>query len=150
MRTDSKFKFRDGSHRRQHRPQPACGAFSRVQGANKYLKTDLLVTEATRRGLGDDFAVRRLCSIQVVNIGDPVTIYEVSAGGPDWAERASQYERALKDFEAGRFREAARALGVLLGKHPNDGPAMLLLSRAAQCLVEEPEPFDPVWRLPGK
>jgi adenylate cyclase len=123
---------------------------SRVQGATKYFKTDLLVTEATRRGLGAAFATRRLCAIQVVNIGDPVTIYEVSAGGPDWAERASQYERALADFEAGRFRESARALGGLLGAHPQDGPAMLLLSRAAQCLVEEPEPFDPVWRLPGK
>jgi adenylate cyclase len=123
---------------------------SRVQGATKYFKTDLLVTEATCRGLGTAFATRRLCAIQVVNIGDPVTIYELSAGGPDWTERASQYERALTDFEAGRFRESARALGGLLGAHPQDGPAMLLLSRAAQCLVEEPEPFDPVWRLPGK
>jgi adenylate cyclase len=123
---------------------------SRVQGANKYFKTDLLVTEATYRGLGAAFATRRLCAIQVVNIGDPVTIYELSAGGSDWDERASQYEEALTHFEAGRFREAARALGGLLGAHPQDGPAMLLLSRAAQCLVEEPEPFDPVWRLPGK
>ncbi|HBI44708.1 MAG TPA: hypothetical protein DDY78_17925 [Planctomycetales bacterium] len=86
----------------------------------------------------------------MVNIGDPVTLYELSAGGPDWAARKSQYEQALTDFEAGRFREAARALGGLLGAHPQDGPAMLLLSRAAQCLVEEPDPFDPVWRLPGK
>jgi adenylate cyclase len=123
---------------------------SRVQGATKYFKTDLLITEATRRGLGAAFATRRLCAVRVVNIGDPVTLYELSAGGPDWAERESQYERALTDFEAGRFREAARALGGLLGAHPQDGPAMLLLSRAAQCLVEEPEPFDPVWRLPGK
>ena len=123
---------------------------SRVQGATKYLKTDLLVTEATYRGLGAAFATRRLCAIQVVNIGDPVTIYELSPGGSDWNERASQYEEALTHFEAGRFREAARALGGLLGAHPQDGPAMLLLSRAAQCLVEEPEPFDPVWRLPGK
>ncbi len=123
---------------------------SRVQGATKYFKTDLLVTEATHSGLGSAFATRRLCSIQVVNIGDPVTIYELSAGGPDWGERASQYEMALTHFEAGRFREAARALGALLGAHPQDGPAMLLLSRAAQCMVEEPDPFDPVWRLPGK
>jgi adenylate cyclase len=123
---------------------------SRVQGATKYFKTDLLVTEATRRGLGDGSAARRLSAARVVNIGEPVMLYELSAGGPDWADRAARYEQALADFEAGHFREAARALGGLLGAHPNDGPAALLLSRAAQCMVEEPEPFDPVWRLPGK
>jgi adenylate cyclase len=123
---------------------------SRVQGATKYFKTDLLVTEATRRGLGAAFAVRRLCSVRVVNIGDPVALYELSAGGVGWSDRAARYELALADFEAGRFRQAARALGGLLGDHPGDGPAMLLLSRAAACMVEEPEPFDPVWVLPGK
>ena len=35
-------------------------------------------------------------------------------------------------------------------EHPEDGPALLLLSRAVQCMVEEPDPFDPVWVLPGK
>src|SRR5262249_49932542 len=41
---------------------------SRVQGATKYLKTPLLITGATRATLGEEFAVRRLCDVKVVNI----------------------------------------------------------------------------------
>ncbi len=124
---------------------------SRVQGATKHLKTRLLITEATRRGLDAEFAVRRLCEVRVVNIPDPVALYElVSHGQPDWDALRQGYEEALGHFEKKEFREAARVLGGLLPQHPNDGPSLILMHRAVQCLVEEPEQFSPVWELPGK
>ena len=59
-------------------------------------------------------------------------------------------QEALEQFENKNFSRAARILGTLRVQNPSDAPALLLLYRAVQCLVEEPNPFDPVWALPGK
>jgi adenylate cyclase len=124
---------------------------SRVQGATKYFRSALLVTEFTRAHLNEDFDTRRLCKVRVVNIGQPVDLYEVvPQRPPGWLSTRERYEQALAEFEQGRFRSAALLLGPLLGEQPDDGPALVLLARAVNSLVEGPEDFDPVWELPGK
>ena len=124
---------------------------SRVQGATKHLKAASLITEATRATLDDSFLIRRLCQVRVVNIEQPVTLYELVTPTPaDWAVLKNDYEQALDEFTRGHFRPACRLLGRLILDHPNDGPALLLLSRAVACLVETPDPFDPVMVLEGK
>jgi adenylate cyclase len=60
------------------------------------------------------------------------------------------YELALAEFSKAEFRQACRILGRLIPDHPTDGPALILLSRAVGCLVEKPEPFDPVMVLERK
>ena len=124
---------------------------SRVQGATKYLKARLLVTGSTFAQLDSSFQGRRLCTVEVVNIAEPVELFELSPQGRTyWPGLHTQYEQALKLFESKDFGGATRILGNLLGEQPDDGPSLLLLSRAVNCLVEEPNPFDPVWKLPGK
>ena len=60
---------------------------SRVQGATKYMKTRLLVTGSTRAQLDDEVACRRLCTVGVVNINQPVDLYElVPSGLAGWDE----------------------------------------------------------------
>src|SRR5262249_14941830 len=54
---------------------------SRVQGATKYLKNRLLVTGATYHRLGGDVPGRRLCRVRVVNIAEPVDLYELTPPG---------------------------------------------------------------------
>jgi adenylate cyclase len=136
---------------------------SRVQGATKHLKASLLITDATREGLtatsqsgskfgtGDSFSTRRLCQVRVVNIAKPVTLYELTEPNkPRWNELKAGYEEALSEFTRGEFRQACRILGRLILDHPNDGPSLLLLSRAVGCLVEKPVDFDGVMVLAGK
>jgi adenylate cyclase len=124
---------------------------SRVQGATKYLKTKLLITGATQKQLDDTFRSRRLCRVGVVNIAEPVDIHElVSSEQESWPALKSGYEQALAEFEQREFRKAARILGNLLTQYPEDGPSLVLMSRAVHALVEEPFDFDPVWKLPGK
>ena len=124
---------------------------SRVQGANKFWKTSLLITGTTHAHLNDTFSSRRLGQVRVVNIGEPVTLHEVSLPGQaSWPTLQQQYEAALAQFEKKEFRQAVRILGNLLPDYPEDGPAFVLMARAVQCMVEEPEKFDPVWTLPGK
>lgn len=139
---------------------------SRVQGATKHLKTQLLVTDATHAALlalptpaGQDpeehsrFATRRLCQVRVVNIAQPVTLLELvkfDQSTSAWAGLKLGYEQALEAFNRGSFRQTCRILGRIILDNPNDGPSLLLLSRAVNCLVVEPKDFDPVMVLEGK
>ena len=43
-----------------------------------------------------------------------------------------------------------RILGRLVNAHPDDGPSFALLARAIAYIVDEPENFDPAFRLAGK
>jgi adenylate cyclase len=124
---------------------------SRVQGAAKYFKSSLLVTRETRERLGPEFSLRRLGFARVVNIGDPIELFELfphtQAGA---SELCSAYEEALAAFERGAFRLAVRVLARLVNAHPDDGPAFALLARAMSNVVDEPENFDPAFRLKEK
>jgi adenylate cyclase len=124
---------------------------SRVQGTTKYLRVPAIVTGSTRRLVGDAFPARRLCSVRVVNIVEPVDLFELAL--EDGSERAglfAAYEEALTAFDSGRFAAATKILGDLLAGAPADGPALVLLSRAVACMIDEPRDFSPVWTLPGK
>jgi adenylate cyclase len=125
---------------------------SRVQGATKYLRTRLLITDSTRSRLGDEFCTRRLCKVRVVNIATAVDLYELApAGDTDWKAVQPLYEHALEDFERGNFRGVAGTLGNLMAEHVDDGPTLVLMGRAINALVAPAEgAFDPVWELPGK
>jgi adenylate cyclase len=124
---------------------------SRVQGATKYLKSRAVITEAVLSRLDGSFAVRRLCKVRVVNIAEPVNLYELAPKGQSgWESLKARYERALSDFEESNFRAAVSILGTLVNDYPEDGPTQVLNARASLALVEESRGFDPVWELPGK
>jgi adenylate cyclase len=126
---------------------------SRVQGATKHLQTHLLITEATYRLLDETLRdrARRLGTVQVINIKNPVTLYELAtprqAGWPDWKD---VYEQALVKFEEKDFRGAARLLPTLVSDPCNDGPSIVLLFRAVQGMKDGAAEKHPVWELPAK
>jgi adenylate cyclase len=144
--TGSRHKFKYGPL------GPMVNLASRVQGATKYLRTPLLITESTQALLGDEFWTRRLCKVRVVNIGTAVNLYELGAtGDTNWKVIQPLYEQALQGFERGDFHGAVRILGNLMAEHAEDGPSMVLMGRAINALVApESGTFDPVWELPGK
>jgi adenylate cyclase len=132
---------------------------SRVRGATKYFKLPLLITEAVRDRAGATFQTRRLSQVEVINIPDPVTIYQLTSvaregegegEGPDSLKDG--YEEALAHFENREFRAVTRILGSLLAQrqYRDDGPSLVLLQRAVTCLVEEPKQFSAVWKFPDK
>ncbi|MHC4879656.1 MAG: adenylate/guanylate cyclase domain-containing protein [Planctomycetota bacterium] len=142
--TGSKLKFKYGplGH--------SVNLASRVQGATKYLMSPLLITGATRDLLGDEFDGRRLCDIRVVNVREPVAIYEIRPDATaEHSALLSPYEQALGHFEKAEYREAAALLTRTLTDCPDDGPSLLLLSRVVNAMTSN-SPTDPVWELPGK
>jgi adenylate cyclase len=124
---------------------------SRVQGASKYFKSSLLITRASHDRLGPGFQSRRLGQARVINIAEPIELFELwPPDQPNAGEVCSAYEEALAAFEARDFHKAAGILGRLVSVHRDDGPSFALLARVIACLVDEPESFDPAFRLPGK
>jgi adenylate cyclase len=124
---------------------------SRVQGATKYLQTGLVVTGTTCQQLGPHFATRRLCKARVVNIDQPIDLYEVLSCDQDRdITQLRRYEEALEKYETQEFRPAASILGNLLVESPNDGASLMLMYRVVDALLRESAQFDPVWELPGK
>jgi adenylate cyclase len=123
---------------------------SRVQGATKHFKARLIITGQTNAAIEDGFATRRLGKVRVININEPVELYElVPCDYPDWATLQHGYESALDHFEVGHFRPAAGLLGNIQVNYPSDGPSLILLARVVNALCEA-EPFDPVWTLASK
>jgi adenylate cyclase len=123
---------------------------SRVQGVTKFLKTNLLITQSTHAQLTPSFRTRRICKAKVVNIEEPVDLYEVVASDqPNWAVLKESYENALAQFEKKELRPAARILGRLVGEYQSDGPSLVLLARAVNALVDETK-FKAVWALAEK
>lgn len=128
---------------------------SRVQGATKYLKSGIIVTAGTQARLDESFATRRLCQVRVVNIAEPVALYELCpAADAGWHEIRARYDEALREFEQQRFGKTTTIVGQILETHPDDGPSIVLLSRAATLLADQlggrAEGFSPIWELPGK
>jgi len=121
---------------------------SRVQGVNKYLNTQGLITRTTRESLGSQITARRVGKIRVHNIQEPVDLFEPLADHQITLQ--TLYEQALTLFEEKAFHKAASILGRMLAEYPNDGPTLVLLSRTVQSLVSGPEKDHPVWVLENK
>ena len=126
---------------------------SRVQGINKFFKTHILVTDTTVKELGSTMPTRRLAQVRTVNIPDPATVYELAVH-PDetWTRLKTKYEEALAAFEMQNFAFAAGTLGELLTADAfrNDGACLVLIQRAATCLIERPKEFSPVLAMESK
>jgi len=124
---------------------------SRVQGATKYLRSEVLITGQTKAQLSPEARLRRLCTVKVNNILEPVELYELATiDRRNWDGLREAYEQALVEFERRNFTKASSILGNIFLEYPNDGPSLLLMSRAVNAMLNDSAPFDPVWELPGK
>jgi len=124
---------------------------SRVQGATKHLRAGMLVTAATQARLDASLATRRLCQVRVVNIVEPVTLYELRpVAEPTWPALCERYEQALAHFEVGDFSQSLKTLRESPAHFADDGPSLVLRLRVEAALASSTSPFSPVWELPGK
>jgi adenylate cyclase len=128
---------------------------SRVQTANRYFKTHVLISGTTRNdpSVCERFLTRRLGRALLKNVREPVELFELcdehAADMPGWKD---DYERALDLFEKNDFRTAARILAQRRGQREGeeDGAALILLSRAVQAMADAPPGDHPTWRLADK
>lgn len=128
---------------------------SRLEGANKYYGTGIMISEATWTMVEGQFQARELDTVRVVGKEKAVRVFELlaAAGKPSplSPEFMAAYELGLDAFKERRWTEAARHFGAARALRPNDGPCRLYLQRcAANQLNEPPADWLPIHTLESK
>ncbi len=83
---------------------------SRLEGANKFYGTEIIVGDSTEARVRDEFELRKLDVVRVKGKDKAITIYELLGPKGGVAETSlasrSAYEAALQHYLEGRFEEA--------------------------------------------
>lgn len=114
---------------------------SRVQGLNRLLRTQILVSDAALPA-GAGFVTREIGFFRLRGKSVPVRVHELldaDAPGRELAELCELFGAALAEFKAARWMDAARAFEAVLARFPADGPAGYYLDLAARFRAAPPE-----------
>ena len=116
---------------------------SRLESLNKYLNTQVLISDTVRQQLDNRFVTRRLGEFRVAGKTESVLIHELlcrrseSNGEQEWI---AAFETGLKSFQAGEFAAAVEAMDKTIQMRGGaDGPAQFYLRRLAK-LSQAPKP----------
>lgn len=98
---------------------------SRLEGVNKQYSTGgILISEYTKDFLNDDFILRRLDKVQVVNVNTPLRLYEPLAEKDGASEEivsmVKVWENAMDSFENGDYNAALSGFTACASKNPED------------------------------
>lgn len=104
---------------------------SRVENANKYYDTSVLVTGATFAKIDAQFfCTRKISTVRVAGKQKEIELYEISGQQSEQKkELYLLYEEALKCYDDNKLNQAENILGNLLEKFPEDGAAVHLRNR---------------------
>ena len=116
---------------------------SRLEGANRFYGTKILVSGSTVKGLTDGWLLRQVDSISVKGKDQATDIFEVIASSdeitPLLVDVVQVYKRAFEKYREADFKEAAKLFQEVLRLRPDDGPAHVLLSRCTWFQHNPPE-----------
>lgn len=127
----------------------AANLASRLEGINKVLASFTLISEATRAGMGDEFATREISRVGVVGRAAPVRVFEPMRPEAH-AVRAALFARfadGLAAFYEGRFRDALAAFEPLREQDP---PAAAYCRKCSALLEQPPAVWNGVWVMTEK
>jgi adenylate cyclase len=129
---------------------------SRLEGANKYYGTRILICQFTRKKLKNPELMREIDLIRVKGKTKPVAIYEsldyhTEETFPNLEMALRDFERALTYFRDRRWKDAMEIFQKVLKSNPKDGPSLLYVDRCRHYLeTPPPESWDGVWTMREK
>ena len=108
---------------------------SRLEQANKFYGTRILVSEATRNLAGDTLAFREIDSLRVAGKLETVRVFELLGLAAEVSEsdrqRVRSYEAGLARYRAQDWDAAEAAFRECLAIEPKDQPSQVMLERIA-------------------
>jgi adenylate cyclase len=106
---------------------------SRLEAANKYFGTQILISEETYSLVKDQLVAREIDIIRVVGRSKPVTVYEPLAekGGLDQniARSLQHFEAGLKAYRGREWKVAVSKFEQVLDLVPQDTPSKVYVQR---------------------
>ena len=129
---------------------------SRLEGANKFYGTGILVSENTFRKLKGGYRSREVDRIRVKGKELPVRIYEIldhfdAASFPRLDEVLSCYSEGLDLYQKRRWAEAEKRFLAASRLHPGDRLSHVYAERCQHFLANPPTgDWDGVWVMKGK
>lgn len=115
---------------------------SRLESANKYFSTRIMLSEETLQEAGEGFVVRELGLIAVKGKVHPVRIFELLAekdGAPEeLLQWAGDYRRAMELFHRREWQVAGELFEALLLRRPQDAPAARYRDWCRDCQTSSP------------
>jgi adenylate cyclase len=129
---------------------------ARLESANKYYGTSVLVAGTTAARLKRPALLRRLDLIRVMGMSHPTKLYEslghhTSATFPNLASVIAAYEAGLDRYLQRDWIGAIRHFGEALEIAPQDHPSRLFLERCRHYEANPPaDEWDGVWTMEQK
>jgi len=125
----------------------------RLEGANKFYGTSILICDATYQAIKDHAAAREIDLIRVRGREKPVAIYEAIGhhsedSFPHRAEVLDAFNEGLMHYRRREWADAERCFRQALGANPGDGPSRIYLDRCGIYRdTPPPDDWDGVWTM---
>ena len=120
---------------------------SRLEQANKFYGSHILVSEQTRKLAGDAFVFREIDSLRVMGRVESERVHELlGRPGEGMEALANAFEAGLAAYRKQDWEEAERTFNACLKLMPEDGPSLVFLDRIRTFRADSPTPgWDGVW-----
>jgi class 3 adenylate cyclase len=123
---------------------------SRLEQANKFYGTRILVSAETRRLAGDTLAFREIDSLRVSGKHEPIRVYELLGHradlAPAWEAAVAAFESGLQHYRGQEWEAADAAFRQCLEQVPEDPPSAVFLERIRTFREAPPaQDWDGVW-----
>ena len=116
---------------------------SRLEGANKYYMTEIIIGQNTADQLDNQFNLRKLDKVRLKGKQEPVEIYELQSISDIRDERQMQcnqhYQKGLELYRLGSWNDAIKSFETGLQAKGNDGPCLYMIERCRQYIEQPPE-----------
>lgn len=129
---------------------------SRLEGANKFYGSRILIAQPTADQVKGQFLLRQLDLLRVKGKLKPMAVYELLAelngeADPALVLRQTEYEAAFAHYQQQQWSEATERLTKLREGFPDDRPAAALMERVAYLSEHPPgSDWDGVYVAKGK
>jgi adenylate cyclase len=129
---------------------------SRLEGANKYYGTKILLSESTVRALRTPVPMREIDLIKVKGKDRPIAVYEAlgyhhAETFPHLDEALARFGEGLAAYRAMNWAAAIAAFERVLALQPGDAPSEMYVKRCHVLRAAPPAaPWDGIWVLTEK
>lgn len=127
---------------------------ARLEGLNKFYKTQILVSDAVRAAVGDHFLFRPIDRVLAKETATPTTIYELlslkNSASAGVTGRYAAWTEAYRLYEARDWQGAHAIVEALAAADADDKVATHFRDRIAGVLSAPPADWDGVTRFDTK